>query len=416
MLAGAALVCPAAAFGFAEIARGELALETTAKAEYDSRVFGGPNAADDYIFSLYPRLTFKREAGQLKLDSFAGVKINRYVDYTQFNSEDLNASLKLFLPPGTTARSSGSFETSYVERTDVNYDVDRRLRHKTFFARGNADIPLGLKTAFLFGGSYSNEQLNLYSDRDTWTGSGAFRYSDFLGGTTLELRYRRLEVDSSRNIDFNVPIHQQSDIYTVSLMRPIYHDVQGSLTYGYRVLHRSAAEVPGGDTRTGGSIIALNIDGPFLPRSVFPKLTSSFMVGYQKVETPGINDKGGSRFIGRARLSWQAREQTSLFVDANRSVRLSVNNLTVTSTGFDVGVHEDIGHFWTASATAGYRKRDFDVLNRSDNVYEFQASANYRITRAWAASLDYSYRLADSNVVTADYERHLIALSAIYTF
>ena len=420
ILAGAVLLAPHFAFGFAEIARGELDLKTTAKAAYDSRIFGGENSGSDYIFTLYPELTFRRDAGQLKLDSYAGVRVNRYVDYTQFNSEDLNAALNLNLPPDIGAPASGSFDASYIERTDINYDVNRRLREKTFFTRGNAEIPLGLKMAFLVGGSYAHELRNLYTDRDTWTGSGAFRYTDFLGGTSLELRYRRLEVDSTRNnIDFtipDVPINQQSDIYTATLSRPIYGQVEGSLTYGWRELHRSAAEVPGADPNSGGSIIALNIDGPFLPRMMFPKLKSSFMIAYQKEQTPGINDLGGRRLIGNAQLSWQAREETNLFIDVHRSVELSVSNLTVTADGFDAGVHEDIGHFWTTSLTGGYEHRHYDLLARADDIYTFQADAVYRITRAWSANFDYSFRQSNSNYANADYARHIVAVSATYTF
>lgn len=408
------------ALGFTEFARGGLVLSTTARALYDSRMFGGLGPADDYIFTLDPRLIYRREAGLLKLEASAGVRVNRYLEFDELNSEDLVTSLKLWVPPEGPSIKSGSFESSYDEHTEVNYDVNLRIREKTFSNRFSADIPIGLKTALLLGGSYRDDQRNTFSDQQTWDGTAGFRYQNFLGGSAFDVRYRHLDLESSGDNELGIPLNQESDIYSATFSHPLYQEVRGSITYGYRVLNRSQAEVLTGlEERSAGSIFALGLNGPFLPQSIFPKLESSLSLGYQKNETPGINDTSSSRFVGSLNVSWHARERTRVFLDARRALVLSVNDLTVETTGFNVGVNQSIGDFTTASLSAGYEQREYqtiDLLGRTDDVFMLQTSARYRITRAWSAAANYSLREAQSSEAVADYGRHLVSVEATYTF
>ena len=408
------------ALGFTEFARGGLVLSTTARALYDSRMFGGLGPADDYIFTLHPRLVYRREAGLLKLEASAGVRVNRYLDFNELNSEDLVTSVKLWLPPEGPSISSGSFESSYDEHTEVNYDVNLRIREKTFSNRLSADIPIGLKTALLLGGSYRDDQRNAFSDQKTWDGTAGFRYQNFLGGSAFDVRYRHLDLESSGENELGIPLNQESDIYSATFSRPLYQDVRGSITYGYRVLNRSQAEILSGlEERSAGSIFALGLNGPFLPQTIFPKLESSLSLGYQKNETPGINDTSSSRFVGSLNVSWHARERTRVFFDARRALVLSVNDLTVETTGFNVGVNQTVGDFTTTSLSVGYEEREYqtiDLLGRTDDVYLLQTGARYRITSAWSAAANYSLREAQSSEAVADYGRHLVSVEATYTF
>lgn len=417
LLAGVASLSSSLAFGFAEFGRGELMLSTTARAAYDSRVWGGLREDGDYIFTIDPRLIYRREAGQLKLRGEGGLRVNRYYEYSELNSEDFVGSLKLSLPPEASSLATGSFETSYDEHTDVNYDVDQRIREKTFLTSLNADIPAGLKTTLLLGGNFRRDQRNQFSDRETREGTVGFRYLDFLGGTSFDLRYRRLEVETTGGNAWNIPLDQQSDIYTATISRPIFHDVRGSVSYGYRVLHRSSAEVFGGPYDKGGSIFAVSLVGPFLPESMFPKVESSLSLGYQKAESPGINDPGaGNRFVGAMHLAWHARERTSLIFDARRAVELTINDLTVETTGGSIGVNQQIGNFTTAGISAGYEERKYRTLDRRDDVFVATASATYRISHAWSAGADYRLRAVDSAVASSDYSRNVISVSASYLF
>lgn len=405
------------AFGFARFARGEAVLSTTARASYDSRIFGGYDSADDYIFTLDPRVIYRREAGQVKLESNVGMRFNRYYEFDELNSEDLLASLKLQLPPGGSTRSSGLFETSYSENTDVNYDVNRRVREKTFLNRLSADIPTGLKTVLLLGGSFRREKRDEFSDRDTWDGSAGFRYQNFLGGSSFDVRYRHLELESTGNDPTDIPLEQSSDIYSATFTRPLYHDLRGSFTYGYRILDRSQREVlDGSDPRSAGSLFGINLTGPFLPKAMFPKLDTSLSLGYQKSETPGLNDRNASRFVGAMNINWQARERSRITFNVRRALELSVNNFTVETTGVTVGLTQAVGNFITTSFSTGYEQRDYGILGRNDDVYIAQASGRYSISRTWSTSATYSLRQSNSSVAIADYGRHYASLEINYTF
>ncbi len=416
LIATTATLGSSLAHGFAQFARGEALLSTTATARYDSRVFGGANAADDYIFTLDPRLIYRREAGMLKLDSNIGVRFNRYVEFEEMNSEDLLASVRLHLPPQSSPIPRGSFEISYNENTDVNYDVNQRVREKNFLTSLDASMPTGLKTSILAGGSYRHEERNRFSDRELWSGNVGFRYGNFLGGSTFDIRYRRLEVETTGGNAWSVPLNQQSDIYSATFTRPIYHDIRGSLSYGYRVLNRSRSEVAGGERRDAGSIVSVRLDGPFLPQSMFPKVETSLVLGYQKAETPGVNDTGGSRFVGNMNISWQARERTRLSFEARRSLDLSINDLTVETTAFEARVSQSIGDFTSATLFGGYEERTYRTVGRGDDALTGGGSLHYRITKYWSAYGAYRVRVSDSSTFAAEYSRHLVTLSLNYIF
>lgn len=416
LLAGATTCASSVAFGFAEIGRGELLLSTTARAAYDSRILGGLADSSDYVFTLDPQLIYRREAAQIKLEAMIGTRINRYADFTEFNSEDLESSVKFFLPQTAATLTSGSWQTNYDEHNEVNYDVNRRVREKSFSSQLSADVPIGLKTALLLGGGFRRDNRNHFSDQESRTGTIGFRYLNFLGGTSFDLKYRRLELESSGDNEWAIPLDQHSDTYTATISRPIYNEVRGSVSYGYRVLHRSSKEVFGGDTTTGGSIFSVDLIGPFLPRSMFPQTDSSISFGYEKSETPGINERGSNRFVGTARVGWHPRERTRLFVNARRAVELTVNDTNVVTTGVNVGLTQEVGNFTKVTLSGGYEKRDYAVPARKDDVWLGSAVVSYKITRAWSADATYQIRASDSTLPTADYSREIIAISANYTF
>jgi hypothetical protein len=420
----AAILSGSTALGFAEFARGGLLLSTSARAAYDSRMFGGLGAADDYIFTLHPRLIYRRDAGQIKLDATAGVRIVRYVDFNELDSEDLVTSLELRLPESGASRASGSFISRYDEHSEVNYDVNYRIREKTFSNRIDADIPIGLKTVVLLGASHRDEQRNIFSDQETWNGTVGFRYRDFLGGSAFDVRYRHYEIETTGENPWGVPLNQDSDSYSATFSRPIYGAARGSITYGYRILNRSEAEAATGlDPTSEGSMFSLGLHGPFLPESVFPKVETSLSLGYEKNETPGINDSSSNRFVGSVHIGWNARERTRVLFNARRAVELSVDDLSVEMTRVSLGLDQSVGDFTNATLSIGYEQREYDSVNttsstftRDDDIMFLQAGARYRITKTWSAGANYYLRDTQSNNAIADYVRHLVSVDATYTF
>lgn len=418
LLVCAGLACAAtpSAFAFAEIGRGELLLSTTARATYDSRVLGGLNPADDYIFTLHPEFQYVREAAVLKLRGTAGVHFNRYREFDQFDSEDADALISVTLPGDSGRKLHGSLTSSYREDTDVNYDVNTRIRTRSFLTRFDSTWMTGLKTNLKLDGSFRNDERNQFSDRETIEGSFAFNYLDFLRGTDLNLRYRHLDTETSGDNSIGTPLDQVLRTYSAGLSRPIYAQVRGTVTYGYRILTRSAAETAARETRDEGSLYSVSLEGPFLSVTRFPKLESSLALSYHEADTPGINDTGTKRFMGAAQLAWHARERTRLSFNARRALELSINDITVETTSFSARVNQEIGTFVTASAGAGFEHRDFRGVRRSDDVYTFDAGVEYRATKAFATRANYRYRSTESSVTFADYGRHVASISASYTF
>ena len=413
-LLGLFLLAASPGFGFADFARGEFLLSTTGNVTYDSRVNGGYNGDDDLIFGLRPEIRYSRPTAQIKLEGNAGVQFNRYLDHTDYNSDDAHANLRLVIPPDIGPRVSGVAEIGYNEQNDLNYDVNQRLYSKIFRAALNGNVATGLKTSIDAGGTF------LHIDRDTYgvlnqrDGTLGFTYRDFLGGTDFGLHYRRLEA-STAETTFSPEIDQNSDTYSLTLSHPIYSDIRGSFTYGYRILHRAGWE-DNGDTELSGSMFSLGIDGPFLPASRFPKLKSSASISYARADTPGVNDSGGNRFTGHVGLEWQARPETRLSINASRTLELSYDNRTAQTNSLYLGVHQDVGHFIELVGTAGYEHRDYPGAARNDDVYVASIGANYQATKAWSVSANYRLRDSESNLWTANYVRHLVSVAATYTF
>lgn len=416
VLGSAFLVCATSPLqAFYEFGRGELILSTTATSTYDSRVNGGMNEDDDLIFSVFPEFRYIRDAAQIKLDGSAGVRVNRYLDYDQYDSEDIHTNLLVRFPPDIGPRVSGLARLAYNESVDINYDVNERISSETFLAQGDATIVTGLKTSVNLSAIFTDMDRDIYGTMEHLNLNAGFNYRDFLGGSTLSLRYRRLEASTMGTLSMN-EIDQSSDTYTLSFSRPVFGEVRGSISYGYRILRRDASETFIGETDDNGSVFTAGLEGPFLPRSKFPKLTSAIYFSYQRAETPGINDVGGNRIAGRLSLRWQARETTQLAINAERNQVLSVNNLTTENNRLYLSLNQDIGHFVKAFATVGYETRDYRGLTRNDDVYVASIGASYRATRAWTMSANYRFRDSQSTLSLADYTRHLVSVSANYTF
>lgn len=415
LAAGLATAAAPTARALTEFARGELDLAATAALTYDSRVLGGATPGDDYILSLQPQLLYRREAALVKVDGAAGVTFNRYADLTRYDSEDVDSHVKFTLPKDAVSRGSGSLALSYLEKTDVNFDVNERLRSKVFDSRLDALFPVGLKTAVSLLGAYNHAERQTFGTLETREGGAGFTYADFLRGTDLNLQYRRLETESAGATSLS-SLDQQSDSYSVGLSRPIFHKIKGSISYGYRMLRRGAGETVNGQRNSNGSIFSAAIEGPFLPATKFPKLESSLSVSYSQADSPGINDTGGHRVVGKASLSWAARDTTRISVTAQRGFELAVNNLTVLSTDLTAQVTQEVGHFTELTGGGGYERRTYHGLARYDDVLTAFVAANYRATRFWRLTMDARVRDTDSTDVISAYARTVVRASATFTY
>lgn len=212
-------------------------------------------------------------------------------------------------------------------------------------------------------------------------------------------------------------LDQTTYTLTAGLNRTFAHDaLRVGVNYGYRILERSAAETAEGQTRQGGSVLSASIDGPFLPKKYFPKVESRFGVTYQEAATPGINDTGSKEVTGFLSLGWQARERTRVSFSANRSQRLSADDLSVVSNNVRLALDQTLRANLIGSLSAGYDWSSFSTVSREDRTASFGAGLRYQFARAWDANLTYAFSSTASDVRESDYDRHLVSLSATFRF
>lgn len=399
----------------ADTPAGELLVSTIGSVTYDSRVDGGFDTSDDYIFSLQPLVHYRRDAAQIKLDAEAGVRFNRYVDHTQYDSDDIVSHVDLIFPPELGPRISGNLGFSYDENTTVNYDVNQRLHSKTLIAKARAVFVTGLKTDLTFDGIYTRMNRDTYGVLDHRNANLAFNYKDFLWRSDFSLQYRRLEARTERTLN-NAEIDQSSDTITAVFSRPIYDEVKGSISYGYRFLHRATDETASHERQDNGSVLTLGLRGPFLPHVLFPKLDSILTVSYQKAETPGVNDTSGRRITGHLGLIWHAREMTTVSLRFDRSMQLSVNNFTTDTTRTYLDLEQKIGHFISGTASVGYEYNQYRPSLRNDDVYVVSIGGRYQATKAWRLGANYLFRDSQSSSYFSNYSRHVVSAYAAYTF
>ena len=401
--------------GFAEIERGELLLATTAAGTFDSDIQGGPNGREDYIYSLYPDLLFKRDAALVKLDTGVGVTFNRFQTYSQFDSNDADAHFDLGLSPDAGLPGSGTFQIGYAEKNDIDYDLSQRVRSKSLASQLDTLFPLSLKTSISVQGSFNRVDRGSFGTQQTEGGGAAFNYENFLYGTNLSLAYRRLGASAS-SVEGSPAIDQNSNSYLAILSHPILGDLKASATYGYRFLDRSASETLTGETRVDGPFYSVGLEGPFLPQSVFPKLKSSLSVSYEEAATPGINDLGGNRVVANASLSWDATDTTRFKVRVARLQELASINTTVVTSEALAEMSQDIGHFVHAAIGGGAERLEYQGIGRRDNVGTAFARADYNATKSFLVGIDYSLHSTSSTEALAGFSRDLVKLYATYTF
>lgn len=415
-------------FGFAEVARGALTLETEGRVTYDSYFLGAKKIGDDdYYASLRPQLRYVRKAGLAEIEAFGGVSIVRYDTYKEFDSEDINAGFRSQLPVSEGSRISGDVSLNYNESTTVDYTVLDRVPTRNASAQASLRYALGLKMALSDSINYSRTLRTQYSDQEVFGNDVSFSYADFLYGSTFSLSHGYTRTTSSGDNVLGADLDQHSNSVSGTLSHPLAGQLTGAFTYGYRILDRSQAESVTGQKRQEGSFFSATLNGPFLPPRYFPKLDSSMSLSYQESRSPGINDLGGKTLTGSIGLRWAARERTKLNFQANRSIDLAANDYSVENTNVSLGITESVGIAHQFSGNVGYTWQKFRGVDRKDNIFNASLTYNYSLSRYWSLGASYTYQKNDTNTngptlqpgfrtPYQNYERHTVSVYVTNTF
>lgn len=396
--------------------RGEITLGASATATYDSNLSGRRGAPGDTYGTLTPRIGYVRKAARIQTDASLSLAIERYLEETQYDTENLAARVSLSLMPSVSEKFSGSVLASYVEDTIVDQDLFERLKTKTTRFSTNANLITGARTSVGASAGYDDSERSSGRSQETYTFGTFFDYSGFLYDTSLRLSYNYYGLTSSGEVINNSGLDQQSHLIMGSVAKKILREAEARFGLGYRYLERSAGETQNGDTSSGGLAVNASIEGPFLPEQYFPKVQSSIGIAYDQATNPGINDTGNKTLSGHLKLDWQARERTGVSFAAIRSQRLSSSDFTVVSNGLELSVNQAIRHNLSGRIFAGYNWDSYQGIDREDKRTTGGGSLNYRFAKRWSATASYRLELIDSTLRDATPERHITFLSVAYSY
>ncbi len=411
------LAATGSALAALSLGRGAVSAQIASTAGYDSNVYGTHEATGDWFGTVTPMLTYTREAGWIEAEAHVGITFVRFLDQARLDAENADAGAVVRISESSYRNYAGSLSAAYHEASDVNSDVNARIQTNTATYVGRVALITGPRSNVAFSANYADTGREGASDQQILTTEALYDYKDFFYGNSLRLVGAYDELRSSGENDRGIPLRQNATVFSAGLGRALYHDtLRAGISYGYRVLRRSAAETDNGETRRAGYVISASLEGPFLPARYFPKVKSEFAVSYQDAATPGINDTGSQELTGSLVLSWQARTNTRVSFAARRSQRLSVNDLTVLTSSVQLGFEQVLRHNLTGTLNAGYDWSTYRTIARSDETTTLRAGLKYNFARSWDADFSYLAVFNQSTRRESTFDRHLVSLGLIYQF
>lgn len=365
MVAGA---MPVVSHGFVEIARGELILNTTARATYDSNVFARNDGDSDVYLSLIPELQYLRRAGRGTIDGRAGIDFTRFMDLSSEDHEDLYGSFEITLPTHRDSPLSGGLDLRYTEHTGVNEFLNQRLESKHYSAESRLlyrfSERLGVRNNFGYNLSRSDEASNIES---------------YFGRLGLQHEY-------SENLS----------LFTDYRLRRITSTGRGQQ----------------GKVDNLDHAIFLGATGDLRPR-----LTGTLSVGVQRTDAQGARGEDANMIVAATELAWQMQERTEVTLDISRDMDVSPNDFSAEMFNTTLGINHRIEPKFDLNAYTGFSRFRFrGGDNRRDLGLHFGAGGRYIFSNYWHAGLNYQFTKNDSNRTFADYNRHIVNLSTRYSF
>lgn len=364
LLAGA----PAAAFGFVEIARGELILNTTLRGAYDSNVSARQDSASDVYVSLIPELQYLRRAGRGTIDARAGVDFTRFQDLSNEDHEDFYTSLDVTLPTHQDSPLSGGVRLAFTEHTGVNEFLNRRLKTENYLAEADllyrVSERLSLRNSYGYNTQRSTEASNVESYHARF--GAQHEYSETLAFFS-DYRIRRMTSSGRGN-------QQRVD----NLDHAIFVGAIGDIG---------------------------------------PRLTGTASAGVQRTNSRGPRGADANMIVAATEVAWEMRPRTDLTLTISRDMDVSPNDFTAEMFNTTLGIDHRIEPKIELTGYTGYSRFRFrGGDNRTDEGIHLGAGAQYNFSDYWDAGINYQFTNNDSNRAFADYSRHITSLSTRYSF
>lgn len=415
-LPGAFLLLATVAPAEIQVGSGAVQVETSLTGVYDSNLSGAADGASDYYLNFHPVLHYRRPGGRFATDAHAGVRIKRYHDRTESDSEDADIRFDWNMARAGEDTTGAKLSFGYQENTDAAPDVNRLVRTKNFFATTSGEVLLARRSLLSAALAYRDSRHSIGSDQKLSSQRIGYDYVGFTDGTTLGVDFFHQAGESKSSLTGDPVLDQTSETISAKASRPIYAGLKGAITYGYRWLDRGEREALLGLMDESGGFYGASLEGSFLPQRYFPKTTGTFRIAYEQAATPGLNDFSRERLVGEINVAWAARETTSVRFFARRSQDLSIDDNTVVNESTGLTLSQQLGNFVRSEFALLYTNADFANLGRTDQRYEARAGASYRINRTWSSGMNYSFLHSTSNFSVANYDRHLVSGNVSYAF
>lgn len=393
------------------VGRGEVSVALSGTGTYDSNLAGSRASSEDYYGTVTPQVGYVRRAGNLEAEASASLAFIRFVEQKQYDTENARIAATLRLSAATFQKLSAAAHGSYSETSDVNADVNARLKSATTSFTGESTWLVGPRMDFGLTGGYTDSIRTGASDARSLNLGTTYGYRDFFYDNTLNATYNFQSSQSSGENARSAKLDQTSHLFSLGLGRPLYRDVTGRISAGYRMVERSAAETLIGQTEQSGIVLNASIDGPFLPRKYFPKVSSRAHLSYEEAATPGINDTGTKQLGADISIIWEAGPKSSVSLLASRSQRLSVTDFTVLSTGVRAVITQKLRYNLNGSLAAAHNWESFRGIAREDRRRTIQGDLNYRFATRWHAAASYQFESILSSIRRSSYDRHLATLT-----
>lgn len=367
-VAGTSVAFAWPAFGFFEVARGELILNTTAEMTHDSNLFAQNDAESDLYLSLQPELQFLRQAGRGTIDARVGVNVTRFFDFSEENSEDFHAALDVTYPVTPSSPLSGGFFAGLTERTEVHDFLNARVKTEETAVGLDSIYRVSDRLGLRNNLAYTDTAVEGYSDIQTYSGTFGLQwvYSEKLSYFT-DYRLRRSQSDGDETL-------QGREVDNID--HAIFFGATGALR---------------------------------------PRINGTASIGYQQTDSRGSEPDRGL-LVTAVILDWAWRPRTSLTLGASRDLDVSPTDETVESSEVSLGLQHEVDAKISLTGHVGYARRDFQSSGRLDNAILTGAGIRYIFTRYWNAGADFTLIFNSSNVEQTDYRRHVLRAFTRYSF
>ena len=157
---------------------------------------------------------------------------------------------------------------------------------------------------------------------------------------------------------------------------------------------------------------------------LLPKLTGSFKIGFNAMDSDDPNTRDGNGPVGRsdrdsdsslgldASFTYLATAKVNTQLRLNRNFDVAGQGESTEATRVDLSANYSINTQYTATANLGYTLREYVDTGREDDNYRTGVSLSYVPNQYWRFSTGYNYTENSSSDAGQSYEAHVINISA----